>query len=277
MPQFDPRRAPGQHADEMRRGDGRRRAEVGAGRVGLAPGQEVGDGLDRGRHGRADGEAEVEHGALGDGRQVGHGVVGQLLVNVGVDAQHGHGRLQDGAAVRRHALDRLDGDLPAGAAAVFNHDALAVARRELDGHAAADRIGRAAGREAGDDLDVVQRGRPGRLASGAQRGATQPGGAGGLQGLATVQTVHGEGAAHGRFLVGWARDASTVPAPRGCHHWGLHKPMTHSPAVPNPKRIQVMNRFLSLRRLCSAMSGPLPRRHLATRLIMGLPCGLAAP
>ena len=156
--QLDAARLAQQHADEVRHRAGRRRAVVGLVRVGLAPGQELREGLHAVGHGGADAEAEIEGAGQRHRGHVGEGVVGQLLVDVRIDHQHRRRRLQDDAAVGRRALHRLHGDLAAGARLVLDQRALGVgAAAQVLGDPAAERVGRAARREAGDDLHDLER------------------------------------------------------------------------------------------------------------------------
>jgi hypothetical protein len=141
-----------QHTQEMRQGARTGRAEVGLAGVGLAPGQKVGDILHRGRHGGADGKTKVKHRPQRDRHHIDQWVVLQLFVDMRVNAQHGHGGLQNGGAISGHGLHKLHRNLATGTGLVLDHRILGVARRAQPlGHAAANGVGRAAGRKAGDD------------------------------------------------------------------------------------------------------------------------------
>ena len=175
MLQLDAARLAEQHADEVRHRARCRRAEVGL--VGLALHQARNSGmfLHAVRHGRADAEAEIEGAGQRHGGDVDEGVVGELLVDVRIDHQHRGRRLQDHAAVGRRTLHRLDRDLAARARLVLDHArSWRRCRRQVLGDAAAERVGRAARREAGDDLDGVERlaalraGAAGRQAKGGK-------------------------------------------------------------------------------------------------------------
>ena len=105
------------------------------------------------------------------------GVVGELLVDVRVDHQHRGRRLQEDAAVGRSTLHALHGDLAAGARLVLDQCGLGIAAAQMLGDATAERVGRAARREAGDDLHDIER--LGALRTGASRESSERGKRGG--------------------------------------------------------------------------------------------------
>ena len=186
--QLDAARLAQQHADEMRHRACRRRAVVGLVGIGLAPGEELRNVFTLSGTAGPDAEAEIEGAGQRHGGDVGEGVVGQVLVDVRIDHQHRGRRLQDDAAVGRRTLHRLHRDLAARARLVLDQRALGVgAAAQVLGDPPAERVGRAARREAGDDLDDVER--LAVLRAGAARQAKsgkRGGGAGGADEAAAV-------------------------------------------------------------------------------------------
>jgi len=138
-------------AQEVRHGARCRRRVGRLVGVGLEPVGQLGQRLDGGRHHGADAEAAGGQGQRRDRDDVGRRVVGQLLVGVRVDGEHGRRTEQQRLAVGRGVLQAGDGDAAAGAHLLLDEHGLGqLAASEL-GEATRRGVYRAAGREADED------------------------------------------------------------------------------------------------------------------------------
>ena len=135
----------------MRQRAGGGRAVAALARVGLHPVDQLLERL--GRHLRADGDGEIEGGDLGDRLEVADGIVGQRLVDVGIDRHRRDRREQQGLAVRRGGFHRLHADAALGAGAVLDDDGLVEGDAQVLGDQPRQGIARAAGGKREDDAD----------------------------------------------------------------------------------------------------------------------------
>ena len=172
-----------QLAREVHRGAAARRRHVDLARVGLAVGDELGDGLGRERR-RHLHHVGRSHQA-GDRRDVADEVEAEVLVERRVDAV---GRVdeQHRVAVRRRVDDRLDAEVVAGARLVLDHERLAHLLGQPLRDDARQHVGRAGRRVRDDPLD-----RPGRVVGGLG-GAARAGGEGAeREGEQATESIHG--------------------------------------------------------------------------------------
>ncbi|CFL81700.1 Uncharacterised protein [Bordetella pertussis] len=139
-----------------------------AGRLGLLAGalEQCPDRLDAG--GGAGDQHQREIAQPGDRREVAPGVVGQVLVQAGVDRRHALVDQDQRVAVRRGLRGRLHADDAARAGFVLDDDRLAQLVRQAAGHQARQRVGQPAHRDGGD-----QPHRPFRIGGGAGRRGAQ--------------------------------------------------------------------------------------------------------
>ncbi len=133
-------------------GAGRRIGQLAGAR--LRVGDELGDRLNRQR--RSDHQHERHVRDQRDRHEVLDRIVGQLLVERGVDGQQAARRHQQRVAVGRALGDRIGGDHGPAAGAVLDHERLAETVGEMLAEPAREDIGAAARRVRHDDGDLAR-------------------------------------------------------------------------------------------------------------------------
>ena len=161
--------------DDDRRGRARGVAQLA--RIGLAVGDELGDGLRR--NVRVNHQHEGQVAGTRDRRKVLHRIVGQALEQIGIGRMRGVGRHQQRVAVGRGARDIGRRDHAVGARLVLDDDADAERLRQMLRDQPRRGVGAAAGRKRQHQRDVAAR--PIVGLRGGCGSETQRGGAGGAQ------------------------------------------------------------------------------------------------